>query len=58
MEEQTPDFDTILKRYQDYYEQHCNIKAGPYEGIFRSSLKGSKNSAAKWPLSQTSPWEQ
>ncbi len=28
-----PEFDRILKDYEAYYEEHCNIKTGPYEHI-------------------------
>ena len=28
-----PDFDRILEDYVEYYEQHCNIKTGPYRNI-------------------------
>ncbi|MCR5402414.1 MAG: HAD-IA family hydrolase [Butyrivibrio sp.] len=28
-----PDFDRILEEYKIYYEEHCNIKTGPYTHI-------------------------
>ena len=31
--EQHPLFTEILKEYEAYYEQHCNIKTGPYHHI-------------------------
>jgi phosphoglycolate phosphatase len=31
--EEHPEFDRILKDYEAYYEEHCNIKTGPYEHI-------------------------
>ncbi|MBE5827224.1 MAG: HAD family hydrolase [Butyrivibrio sp.] len=30
---ETPDFEAILEEYKVYYEEHCNIKTGPYSGI-------------------------
>ncbi len=30
---ETPDFEAILEEYKVYYEEHCNIKTGPYKGI-------------------------
>ena len=31
--EEHPEFDRILKDYEAYYEEHCNIKTGPYKHI-------------------------
>ncbi|MBQ7614046.1 MAG: HAD-IIIA family hydrolase [Butyrivibrio sp.] len=31
--EDHPLFETILKEYEAYYQEHCNIKTGPYEHI-------------------------
>ncbi len=28
-----PDFEKILEDYVEYYEQHCNIRTGPYRNI-------------------------
>ncbi|WP_035801226.1 HAD family hydrolase [Butyrivibrio sp. FCS014] len=30
---ETLDFEAILEEYKVYYEEHCNIKTGPYKGI-------------------------
>ena len=31
--EEHPEFDKILKEYEAYYQDHCNIKTGPYHHI-------------------------
>ena len=51
---QTPDFDTILEEYQDYYEQHCNIKTGPYRHI-PELLKELKKLGCKMAIVSNKP---
>ena len=31
--EEHPEFERILKEYEAYYQEHCNIKTGPYHHI-------------------------
>ncbi len=49
-----PDFDSILKEYQDYYEEHCNIKTGPYKHI-PELLKGLSERGYKLAIVSNKP---
>ncbi|RKM61176.1 HAD family hydrolase [Butyrivibrio sp. CB08] len=49
-----PEFDIILKEYQSYYEEHCNIKTGPYKHI-PELLKGLNERGYKLAIVSNKP---
>lgn len=49
-----PEFDRILEEYQEYYEEHCNIKTGPYKHI-PELLKGLKEKGYKMAIVSNKP---
>ncbi|MBQ8030451.1 MAG: HAD family hydrolase [Butyrivibrio sp.] len=49
-----PEFDRILVEYQKYYEEHCNIKTGPYRHI-PELLKGLKDRGYKMAIVSNKP---
>lgn len=49
-----PEFDSILKEYQKYYEEHCNIKTGPYKHI-PELLKGLNERGYKLAIVSNKP---
>ena len=49
-----PEFDRILEEYQQYYEEHCNIKTGPYKHI-PELLKGLKERGYKMAIVSNKP---
>ena len=53
---ETPDFETILKDYCDYYFENCNIKTGPYDHI-TDLLKELKNRGYKIAIVSNKPMD-
>ena len=49
-----PEFDRILEEYQQYYEEHCNIKTGPYKHI-PELLKELKEKGYKMAIVSNKP---
>ena len=48
------EFDRILEEYQEYYEEHCNIKTGPYKHILEL-LKELKERGYKMAIVSNKP---
>lgn len=49
-----PEFDRILEEYKIYYEEHCNIKTGPYKNIMEL-LKELKQRGYKLAIVSNKP---